>query len=116
MLRKKALVDPEFPSAEIIDEFRREPEKLPKLNLKWKQPNLVKFLKQIGHLLQWPEIYCFQKFLPLLTRWQTVYRDPNELSITGFVEPDSIYKKRTIKGKICRYSHPEKTKLIQIVY
>lgn len=43
-IRNKALLDAKFPSQEIIDEFMDRPTNLPPLNLKWKQPNLVKFL------------------------------------------------------------------------
>lgn len=43
-IRNKALSDQNFPSQEIIDEFMDRPTNLPPLNLKWKQPNLVKFL------------------------------------------------------------------------
>lgn len=43
-LRRKALAVAEFPSQAIIDEFLCRPVNLPKLDLKWRQPNLVKFL------------------------------------------------------------------------
>ncbi|XP_017862030.1 PREDICTED: flap endonuclease GEN [Drosophila arizonae] len=93
-LRKKALLDVDFPNEEIISEFLTQPAKLPNLVLDWRQPNIVKFIKQIGHLLQWPEIYCFQKFFPLLTRWQV--QQPNEA--LALVQPQEIIKKRTVKG------------------
>lgn len=93
-MRKKALLDVDFPNEEIISEFLTQPAKLPNLVLDWRQPNIVKFIKQIGHLLQWPEIYCFQKFFPLLTRWQV--QQPNEA--LALVQPQEIIKKRTVKG------------------
>ncbi|XP_064547433.1 flap endonuclease GEN [Drosophila montana] len=93
-LRKKALLDVEFPNEEIISEFLTEPPTLPNLKLDWRQPNIVKFIKQIGHLLQWPEIYCFQKFFPILTRWQV--QQPNQ--DLCLVQPQEIIKKRTVKG------------------
>lgn len=65
---------------------------MPHLNLDWKQPNIVKFIKQVGILLQWPEIYCFQKFLPIVTRWQLLH------SNDSLVQPYKIIKKRTVKG------------------
>ncbi|KAM8710972.1 hypothetical protein ACLKA7_017585 [Drosophila subpalustris] len=93
-LRKKALNDDNFPNEEIIAEFLSEPGTIPNLNLDWQQPNLVKFIKQIGHLLQWPEIYCFQKFFPILTRWQVQQsQDKSHL-----VQPKEILKKRVVKG------------------
>ncbi|XP_034482127.1 flap endonuclease GEN [Drosophila innubila] len=95
MLRRKALSDVHFPNEEIISEFLSEPSTIPNLNLNWQQPNLVKFIKQVGHLLQWPEIYCFQKFFPILTRWQ-VQQEPN--SKTSLVQPREIIKKRVVKG------------------
>lgn len=65
---------------------------MPHLNLDWKQPNIVKFIKQVGILLQWPEIYCFQKFFPIVTRWQLLQ------SNDSLVQPLKIIKKRTVKG------------------
>lgn len=91
-MRKKALENGKFPNEEIISEFLSEPACVPSLNLNWKQPNLVKFIKQVGKLLQWPEIYCFQKFFPIVTRWQLLH------SNDYLVEPDKIIKKRTVKG------------------
>ncbi|KAH8320218.1 hypothetical protein KR067_003589 [Drosophila pandora] len=93
-LRRKALVDSTFPNEEIIAEFLSEPSTIPNLNLNWRQPNLVKFIKQIGHLLQWPEIYCFQKFFPILTRWQVQQSKQEKI----LIEPLEILKKRTVKG------------------
>lgn len=54
----------------------------------------------MSHLLQWDEIYCFQKFLPLLTRWQLFhYGSGNvKLPLKGNVTPDYIKKRRTPKG------------------
>ncbi|CAD7003617.1 unnamed protein product [Ceratitis capitata] len=100
-LRKKALIDPSFPSEEIIAEFLNEPKSVPKLNLTWRQPNVVKFVKQIGHLLQWTEIYCFQKFLPLLARWQVQNMSRiTELNAVPQISIKEIVKKRTVRGVI----------------
>lgn len=96
-IRKKALADMNFPSQEIIKEFKSIPSRLPDLELKWKQPNLVKFIRVFGNLLQWTEIYSFQKFLPLLTRWQVFYYKTQKAS-AGIVHPDYIKKKRAPKG------------------
>lgn len=53
----------------------------------------------MSKLIQWDEIYCFQKFLPLLTRWQLQNgNDSNILAQRGHVQPDFIKKKRTPKG------------------
>lgn len=43
-IRAKALANSEFPSQAIIDEFLIRPTIMPKLDLKWKQPNVIKFL------------------------------------------------------------------------
>lgn len=51
-------------------------------------------------LLQWPELYSFQKFLPLLTRWQLFHFgnvNPSK-PLIGYVEPVLIKKKRAPKG------------------
>lgn len=54
----------------------------------------------MSHLLQWDEIYCFQKFLPLLTRWQLFHygSGSKEVPVNGNVSPDYIKKKRTPRG------------------
>ncbi|KAM7355956.1 LOW QUALITY PROTEIN: XPG-like endonuclease [Cochliomyia hominivorax] len=99
-LRKKALADPNFPCEDIIEEFLKQPSEIPKLELSWRQPNMVKFIKQVGPLLQWPEIYCFQKFFPILTRWQ-VLNNPRLRALptaVNYVTPKEIIKKRIVKG------------------
>ncbi|XP_061392521.1 flap endonuclease GEN [Musca vetustissima] len=99
-LRKKALADPTFPSEAIIEEFLKQPKAIPKLDLRWRQPNMVKFIKQIGHLLQWQEIYCFQKFFPILTRWQVMnaVRLKEMPSAVVYIVPKEIVKKRVVKS------------------
>lgn len=54
----------------------------------------------MGKLIQWDEIYCFQKFLPLLTRWQLhhICDGTENVTLRGSVQPDFIKKKRTPKG------------------
>lgn len=116
----------DFPSEEIIEEFMQEPIDMSPLQLDWCQPNVVKFVvsvfrfenylpltqkifkimgtfylqKMMGKLIQWDEIYCFQKFLPLLTRWQLHHADSDSTNqiLRGSVQPDFIKKKRTPKG------------------
>lgn len=51
----------------------------------------------MSKLLQWEELYCLQKFLPLLTRWQLINNNSTSSS-KGIVHPDYIKKKRTPKG------------------
>lgn len=54
----------------------------------------------MSSLLQWEEIYCFQKFLPLLTRWQLFHygSSSQNLPLRGNVWPDFIKKKRAPRG------------------
>lgn len=92
-IRKKALVDLNFPSSEIIEEFLKVPSEIPNISKDWKSPNIVSFVRNSGRLLEWPEIYCFEKFLPLVTRWQIKHGQAKEL-----LEPDFIVKKRVLKG------------------
>uniref|UniRef100_A0A182P3W4 Flap endonuclease GEN n=1 Tax=Anopheles epiroticus TaxID=199890 RepID=A0A182P3W4_9DIPT len=98
-IKRKALKDPEFPHEPIIEEFLARPCELPALDLSWRQPNLVKFIKSMSSYLQWNELYCFQKLLPLFTRWQ-VYakKHPSCQRSRVFLEPDHIKKKRSPKG------------------
>lgn len=54
----------------------------------------------MSSLLQWEEIYCFQKFLPLLTRWQLFHYGSasQNLPLRGNVWPEFIKKKRAPRG------------------
>ncbi|XP_058454849.1 flap endonuclease GEN [Malaya genurostris] len=98
-IKRKALLVPEFPHESIIDEFMVRPCELPTLDLEWKQPNLVKFIRCIADLLQWNEIYSLQKMLPLLTRWQIHMLSEKSTSSTSILlKPDYIKKKRSPKG------------------
>uniref|UniRef100_A0A182RQM2 Flap endonuclease GEN n=1 Tax=Anopheles funestus TaxID=62324 RepID=A0A182RQM2_ANOFN len=98
-IKRKALKDPDFPQEPIIDEFLTRPCELPALDLSWRQPNLVKFIKSMSSYLQWNELYCFQKLLPLFTRWQVyVTNHPTVQRSDIFLEPDHIKKKRSPKG------------------
>lgn len=59
-------------------------------------------------LLQWNEIYCFQKFLPLLTRWQLFHLGNDTDGSDGkkcivSVQPDFIKKKRSPKGTVRKF-------------
>lgn len=76
-----------------MEEFLKVPPEIPEIPNEWREPNIVSFVRNSGKLLEWPEIYCFQKFLPLLTRWQIKCGGDNTL-----IEPDFIVKKRVLKG------------------
>uniref|UniRef100_A0A182S8Y5 Flap endonuclease GEN n=1 Tax=Anopheles maculatus TaxID=74869 RepID=A0A182S8Y5_9DIPT len=98
-IKRRALKDPDFPHEPIIDEFLTRPCALPALDLSWRQPNLVKFIKSMSTYLQWNELYCFQKLLPLFTRWQVyVKKHPSVKRANVYLEPDHIKKKRSPKG------------------
>uniref|UniRef100_A0A182MB67 Flap endonuclease GEN n=1 Tax=Anopheles culicifacies TaxID=139723 RepID=A0A182MB67_9DIPT len=98
-IKRKALKDPDFPQEPIIDEFLTRPCELPTLDLSWRQPNLVKFIKSMSSYLQWNELYCLQKLLPLFTRWQVyVRKHPSVKASSVCLEPDHIKKKRSPKG------------------
>ncbi|KFB45998.1 AGAP002669-PA-like protein [Anopheles sinensis] len=98
-IKRKALMDPAFPHEPIIEEFLTRPCELPKLDLSWRQPNLVKFIKSMSSCMQWNELYCFQKILPLFTRWQmSAAKFTPEKQLNIFLQPDFIKKKRNPKG------------------
>lgn len=49
--------------------------------------------------MQWNELYCFQKILPLFTRWQmSAVKFAPEKQLDIFLQPDFIKKKRNPKG------------------
>lgn len=58
------------------------------------------FQKTKSSVLQWNEIYCFQKILPLLTLWQlqNTAVTSNSQIITDLLKPKIIKKKRVVKG------------------
>ena len=100
-IRKKALLVDDFPSQELINEFLCRKDPLPSsLDLKWKQPQILKFVVSFFfqfffqfflHIILFYEKYCiilqnfmerhvtweieyaYAKILPLLTRWQIHY-------------------------------------------
>lgn len=43
-IRKKCMEMADFPSEQIIDEFKQQPIEMSDLNLNWQQPNIIKFL------------------------------------------------------------------------
>lgn len=43
-IRKKCMEIADFPSEQIIDEFKQEPIEMSGLSLNWQQPNVIKFL------------------------------------------------------------------------
>uniref|UniRef100_A0A1B0CN71 Putative flap endonuclease gen n=1 Tax=Lutzomyia longipalpis TaxID=7200 RepID=A0A1B0CN71_LUTLO len=91
-IRRRALIDAAFPRQEIIDEFLQSIETPRELNLSWKSPNVVRFVRMMVKNLQWEELYAFQKILPLVTRWQLIH------GYDEVVLPREIRKKRTLKG------------------
>ncbi|XP_044261035.1 flap endonuclease GEN [Tribolium madens] len=97
-MRSKALIDPNFPDENLINEFLSEKSKISKLNLKWRRPDLVNFIKFTVKYLTWEEIYSFEKFFPILTRWQLLHFDEISDKTGGVVSPKFIKKRRTLKG------------------
>lgn len=96
LLRRRALTSQDFPNEEIIEEFLKTPKSPLQLCMQWKQPNIIKFVQRISTLLQWAEIYSFQKFLPILTRWHVL--ESHKFASKIVLSPKDIIKKRTIKG------------------
>lgn len=111
-LRKKALLHDGFPDQEIIDEYLVRKGPVPSsLDLKWQQPNLVKFIFFMEKKLGWEPDYSFEKFLPLITRWQLIslpeitlkksisfMKYSVGLPVTRLLFPDRIKKIRNIKS------------------
>ncbi|KAF5280105.1 hypothetical protein FQA39_LY18139 [Lamprigera yunnana] len=91
-IREKALEDPEFPNEALINEFLLRKEEVSELDLKWRCPDLVQFVKFSVKHLHWEYVYAFEKFLPILTRWQIVH------DVKGGVTPSHIKKVRNVRG------------------
>jgi len=102
-LRKKALLDKNFPNQELIDEFLIRKDSVPtKLDIKWKQPQTSQFIvslslhKQYIKIINnffidlskftifshqdfmnkhvcWEPQYAFEKIFTLITRWQLLH-------------------------------------------
>ncbi|XP_076256397.1 XPG-like endonuclease isoform X1 [Rhynchophorus ferrugineus] len=99
-IRNKAIQDPNFPDESLINEFLRRKDNVKTLDLKWKQPDVVNFVKFASKFLQWEEYYSFEKILPILTRWQCKYPEKilHRSDLKGTVVPDKIKKARHPKG------------------
>lgn len=90
-IRSKAIQCEDFPYEDIVDEFLRRKDNVDKLDVKWSQPDMKKFIQFTTKFLQWEELYSFEKFLPILTRWIL-------LKNVVIFQPQSIKKRRNIKG------------------
>ncbi|CAH1118282.1 unnamed protein product [Phaedon cochleariae] len=98
-IRSRALQDPNFPDENLINEFLVKKDNVSKLDLKWRQPDLVAFVHFSAKFLQWEELYAFEKMLPILTRWQCLNYDALEnKNIKGKLFPKRIKKVRNPKG------------------
>ncbi|XP_046141266.1 flap endonuclease GEN [Osmia bicornis bicornis] len=105
-LRKKALLVPDFPKQELIDEFLVRKDSVPtKLDIQWKQPQVDKFIDFVERHLCWEPQYAFEKIFPLATRWQLLYLPnisiENRLSIPDLFIPEKIKKIRNIRSVAC---------------
>ncbi|XP_043490338.1 flap endonuclease GEN isoform X1 [Polistes fuscatus] len=102
-IRKKSLLVEDFPDQELLDEFLIRKDSVPsKLDLKWKQPQIDKYIDFVDKYLMWEPQYAFEKIFPLVTRWQLRYL-PNissdmHLSINNLFMPERIKKVRNIKS------------------
>lgn len=56
-MRNKAINIENFPNEELINEFLIRKDNVSKLDLRWKQPNMVKFVVSIGTLLNVVSFY-----------------------------------------------------------
>ncbi|XP_050302565.1 LOW QUALITY PROTEIN: flap endonuclease GEN [Anthonomus grandis grandis] len=98
-IRSRAIQDPNFPDQSIIDEFLKRKEEIKHLDLKWKQPNLVGFVKFTKRHLNWDEVYSVGKIVPLLTRWQLKHPNFFQLgNFKGYLVPKRIKKERCPRG------------------
>ncbi|XP_046609995.1 flap endonuclease GEN [Neodiprion virginianus] len=111
-LRKKAILIDTFPNQEIIDEYLIRKGPVPSsLDLKWQQPKVVKFIFFMEKKLGWEPNYSFEKFLPLMTRWQLVslpeislrhsisfMKYSIGLPVSNLIFPDRVKKIRNIKS------------------
>ncbi|XP_003702719.2 XPG-like endonuclease isoform X1 [Megachile rotundata] len=104
-LRKKALLVPDFPKQELIDEFLIRKDSVPtKLDIQWKQPQVDKFIDFVERHLSWEPQYAFEKIFPLATRWQLLHL-PNISIESRFIPdlfiPEQIKKIRNIRSVAC---------------
>ncbi|XP_014203647.1 flap endonuclease GEN [Copidosoma floridanum] len=102
-IRKKALMDENFPNQEIIDEFLLRKESVPSsLNLKWRKPNMIKFVSFMERVVQWDAAYALSKILPIFTRWQIKHLidipEDERADEPNIIIPERIKKVKTVKG------------------
>ncbi|XP_041973794.1 flap endonuclease GEN isoform X2 [Aricia agestis] len=94
-LRSRALsAGMPFPEPRVMKEFLdTTPEDVDVGAVKMPTPSLIQFVKIMSHKLDWPEKYCVEKFLPLLTKWHLQDHVPVKT-----IKPIAIKKKRNPKG------------------
>ncbi|CAG9575888.1 unnamed protein product [Danaus chrysippus] len=94
-LRNKALSSGiPFPEPKVMKEFLNStPEDIDLDRLKIPKPSLIQFVKIMSYKLDWPQRYCVEKFLPLLTKWHLQDNVPSRT-----LRPLEIRKKRHPKG------------------
>ncbi|XP_048506063.1 flap endonuclease GEN [Athalia rosae] len=111
-MRKKAILIDSFPNEEIINEYLVRKGPVPSsLDLKWQQPKLNKFIFFMEKKVCWEPDYSFEKFLPLMTRWQLLHlpeialrenisflKYSNDLPLTTLLFPERIKKVRNVKS------------------
>ncbi|KAK2586205.1 hypothetical protein KPH14_001467 [Odynerus spinipes] len=102
-IRKKTLVQDDFPDQELIDEFLIRKHSVPsKLDLQWKQPHINKYIDFVEKHLSWEPQYAFEKIFLLTTRWQLRYLPDicpdRRFSINNLFIPEKIKKIRNIRG------------------
>lgn len=98
-MRSKALADPDFPNQELIKEFMDKKDSIRKVDLVWKQPDILKFIIFTVKYLEWEELYAFEKIFPILTRWQLLnFEKVQKGVVKNIFSPDYIKKIRNPKG------------------
>lgn len=105
-LRKRALLVPDFPKQELLDEYLVRKDLVPtKLDIQWKQPQIEKFIDFVERHLSWEPQYAFEKIFPLVTRWQLLHLPnisiENRLLIPDLFVPEQIKKIRNIRSVAC---------------
>nr|CAD7455555.1 unnamed protein product [Timema tahoe] len=98
-IRKKALQDPKFPSQDMMDEFLRTRD-MPQVDMTWRQPRILDFIRYSVRLLSWTEDYALDKFLPLLTRWHLIHAAKTS-DHRRLVSALRIVRKRVQRGVAC---------------
>ncbi|XP_046339570.2 uncharacterized protein LOC124120732 isoform X2 [Haliotis rufescens] len=97
-IRQKSLATPDFPQAQVIEEFLSKQETTPKKAFTWRRPHIAKTQEYAETKMEWPPDYTTEKVLPLVTLWDLVHMADTTLKNLPYLKPNRVVKPRVRHG------------------